>query len=203
MATSVQSTTVTGTSWSDLSPLGQAGIITQGFGALSGAIGSFYSAKSEQNKARSLALNLEHKADMLLFNKRMKESQAEFIGRQANKAFQIQSIKAGNRRSRARASFGARGIQMGVGSTKDAFVSSEILATLDKLTMNSNKVRAMSNKRLEAVDIGIRADMTSLSASNMFQTASSIDPFFSMSSSLLTGASSIIGSLPPSMFLKK
>ena len=192
-----------GTSWNDLGPLGQFGIISQGFGAIGGAVGSYYAAKSEQNRTRSLALNLEHKKDMLLFNKRMKESQAEFIGRQANKAFQIQSIRAGNRRSRARASFGARGVQMGVGSTKDAFVSSEILATLDKLTMNSNKVRAMSNKRLEAVDIGIRADMTSLSASNMFATASSIDPFMNMSSSLLTGVNSIIGSLPPSMFLKR
>ena len=123
--------------------------------------------------------------------------------RDRNKTFQIQSIKSGNRRSRARASFGARGVQMGVGSTKDLFVSSEILATLDKHTMNSNKVRAMTNKRLEAVDIGIRAGMTGLSASNMFQTASSIDPFMNMSSSLLTGVNSVIGSLPPSMFLKK
>jgi len=191
------------TDWKDLGGLGKFGIIMQGFGAVGGAVGSYYAAKSEQNKTRSLALNLKHKEDMLLFNKRLKESQAEFIGRQANKAFQIQSIKSGNRRSTARASFGARGVQMGVGSTKDLFVSSEILATLDKHTMNSNKVRAMSNKRLEAVDIGIRAGMTGLSASNMFQTASSIDPFMNMSSSLLTGTNSVIGSLPPSMFLKK
>ena len=88
---------------------------------------------------------------------------------------------------------------MGVGSTKDAFVSSEILNKIDALTMNSNKVRAATSKRLEAVDVGIRGDMYGLSASNMFATASNIDPFMNMSSSLMTGVSSIISSLPPSM----
>ena len=41
--------------------------------------------------------------------------------------------------------------------------------------------------------------MYGLSASNMFATASNIDPFMNMSSSLMTGVSSIISSLPPSM----
>ena len=88
---------------------------------------------------------------------------------------------------------------MGVGSTKDAFVSSEILAEIDKATINSNKVRAVANKRLEGVGLGIQADMYGLSATNMFSTASAIDPFMNMSTSLLTGAGSIINSLPAGM----
>ena len=89
---------------------------------------------------------------------------------------------------------------MGVGSTKDVFVSSEILATIDKLTMNSNKVRAVENKRLEGVGLGIQANMLGVSESNMFATASSIDPFMNMSSSLLTGTSNLMGNLPSSLF---
>ena len=187
------------TGWSDLSPLGQAGIISQGFGTIGGMVGSYYAAKSEQNKTRSLALQYQHKKDMALFNERRKESQAQHIMRSFNKQYQILSLKQGRKKSTARASFAARGIQMGVGSTKDAFVSSEILNKIDALTMNSNKVRAATSKRLEAVDVGIRGDMYGLSASNMFATASNIDPFMNMSSSLMTGVSSIISSLPPSM----
>ena len=118
------------TGWSDLSPLGQAGIISQGFGTIGGMVGSYYAAKSEQNKTRSLALQYQHKKDMALFNERMKESQAQHIMRSFNKQYQILSLKQGRKKSTARASFAARGIQMGVGSTKDAFVSSEILYLL-------------------------------------------------------------------------
>ena len=185
--------------WNSLTDLGKFGVITQGFGAISGVVGSYYAAKSEQNKTKSLALNYEHQKDMTLFNQRMKEGQAQHLYRTYNKAFQIQTLKQGNRKSSARTSFAARGIQMGVGSTKDAFVSSEILAEIDKATINSNKVRAVANKRLEGVGLGIQADMYGLSATNMFSTASAIDPFMNMSTSLLTGTGSIISNLPAGM----
>ena len=68
--------------------------------------------------------------------------------------------------------------------------------------MNSNKVRQRENKRLEGVGLGIKADMYGVSASNMFATASSIDPFMNMTSSLMTGSSNLISSLPSSLFKK-
>ena len=88
---------------------------------------------------------------------------------------------------------------MGVGSTKDVFVSSEVLNAVEKLTMNSNKVRKITNQRLKGVGIGIQADMTGVSASNMFATARSIDPFMNMTSSLLTGSSNLMSNLPASL----
>ena len=186
----------------DLSRLGQFGVITQGFGAIGGGIGAYYAAESEKYKTKSLALSLQHKKDMALFNKDMKESQAQHLARTFDKRFQIMTLRQGNQRSKARTSFAARGIQLGVGSTKDAFVSSDIMAELDKMAMNSNKVRAVENKRLEAVGLGIQANMFGVSASNTFATASSIDPFMNMTSSLLTGTSSLISSLPASMLTK-
>ena len=176
--------------------LGVAGGITSAFGALSAA-----SAKKYQTK--SLALNYEHQKNMALFNMRMKESQAQHIARAYNKQMQILSLKQGVAKGKARASMAARGIKMGVGSTKDAFVRSEILAEIDRMTMNYNKVRAMSDKRLEAVGLQNQATMLGVSASNAFATASSISPFMNMSSSLLTSAGSVLGSLPSGMFLKK
>ena len=187
--------------YNNLSSIGQFGVVTQGFGALSGGLGAFYAADAERYKTKSLALSLKHKKDMTLFNMRMKESQAQHLSRVFNKRFQILGLKQGAAKSKAKTSFAARGIQLGFGSTKDAFVSSEILAELDKITMNANKVRAIQNKRLEGVGLGIQADMYGLSASNAFATASNINPIMNMTSGLLTGATNVISSLPSQVLL--
>ena len=171
-------------------------------GVFGGAYGAFAAARSEKLKTKSLALQLQHKKDMLLFNERQNESQAQWLNQVFNKQYQIKTLQMGNRKSTARTSFAARGIQMGVGSTKDVFVSSEVLNAVEKLTMNSNKVRKITNQRLKGVGIGIQADMAGVSASNMFATARSIDPFMNMTSSLLTGSSNFISNLPASLTAK-
>ena len=185
--------------WGDLSPLGQAGIITQGFGAVSGAVGSFYAASAEKYKTKSLALSLQHKKDMSLFNMRQKESQAQHIMRSFNKQYQIMTLKQGRAKSKNIVSIASRGGVRGVGSNLESIISNDILAEIDKMTMNSNKVRAAENKRLEAVGLGIQGCMYGMSASNMFATASSISPFMNLSSSLLTGAGNVLSSLPSGM----
>ena len=185
--------------WSDLSPLGQAGIITQGFGAVSGAVGSFYAASAEKYKTKSLALSLQHKKDMALFNMRQKESQAQHLNRMFNKRYQIMTLKQGKAKSKNIVSIASRGGVRGVGSNLESMISNDILAEIDKITMNSNKVRAVQNKRLEGVGLSIQGDMYGVSASNMFATASSISPFMNMSSSLLTGTGNVLSSLPEGM----
>ena len=189
--------------FSDLSALGRAQFGLSVAGGISSAFGALSAASASKYRAKSLALNYEHQKTMALFNMRMKESQAQHIARQYNKQMQIMSLKQGAAKGTAKASFAARGIKMGTGSTLDAFVSSEVLAQIDRLTMNSNKVRAMNNKRLEAVGLQNKATMLGVSASNAFATASSISPFMNMSSSLLTSAGNVLGSLPSEMFTKK
>ena len=190
------------TGWNSLSKIGKAGVIGQFGGIATGLIGAYFAAETEKYKTKSHALTLEHKKDMALLNMRMKESQAQHLNRVYNQQYQIKTLGFGKAKGTARASFAARGIQMGVGSTKDAFVSDEIMKELDKITMNSNKVRAVENKRLEGVGLGIQADAYGLSASNAFATASSISPWMNMSSSLLTGTSNLISSLPKSFWMK-
>jgi hypothetical protein len=187
------------TGWSDLSRLGQAGIVTQGFGALQGGIGAFYAASAEKYKTKSLALSLEHKKDMALFNKRQKDSQAEHLYRTFNKRYQIMTLKQGREKSKNIVSIASRGGVRGVGSNLESMISNDILAEIDKITMNSNKVRAVQNKKLEGVGLAIQGDMYGVSASNMFATASSISPFMNMSSSLLTGTGNVLSSLPEGM----
>ena len=105
-------------------------------------------------------------------------------------------MKAGRDISSTKASFAARGIQMGVGSTANVFASAEILKEIDRLTMNTNKVKAMNTKRAQAVNMGIRSEMYGMSADNLFSTASTISPFMNMTSTFLTGAGSIVSGLP-------
>ena len=188
--------------WSDLSGLGKFGVISQGFGVVSGVIGAMSAASAAKYKTKSLALNLEHKKDMALFNMRQKESQAQHLSRTFNKRYQIMTLKQGAQKSKGVVSIASRGGVRGVGSNLESIVSNDILAEIDKMTMNSNKVRAVENKRLEGVGVGIQANQYGVSASNMFSTASQISPWMNMTSSLLTGGSSFVSSLPPGMLRK-
>ena len=77
---------------------------------------------------------------------------------------------------------------MGVGSTANVFATDAIMKEIDKLTMNSNKVRAVNQMRTRGVQADIRGDMLGVSASNMFASASTVSPFLNMTSTLLTGA---------------
>ena len=190
------------TGWSSLSNLGKFGVISQGFGVVGSVIGAYSAAQTEKYKTKRLALNLEHKRDMALFNQRMKESQAQHIGRAYNTKLMMLGIKQGGANSAGVVSIASRGGVRGVGSNLNVMVSNDILAEIDKNTMNSNKVRAVENKRLEGVGLGIQGSMYGMSASNMFSTASQINPFMNMTSSLLTGTSSLISSLPQSMLVK-
>lgn len=182
-----------------LSGLEKFGVISGAAGVLTGAIGAFAGASAEKFKTKSLALQLKHQEDMMRFNIRQNESQAQWLNQVYNKKIQMQTLRQGNRKSTAKASFAARGIQMGVGSTKDVFVSSEVLNTIENLTINSNKVRAITNKRLQGVGMEIKADMMGLSASNMLASAGSISPFMNMTSSFMAGSSNFISNLPKSL----
>ena len=187
------------TGWSSLSNLGKFGVISQGFGVLGGIIAADSAASAEKYKTKSLALTLEHKKDMALFNQRMKESQAQHIGRAYNTKLMMLGLKQGATKSAGVVSIASRGGVRGVGSNLNVMVGNDLLANIDKNTMNTNKVRAVQNKKLEGVGLGIQGSMYGMSASNMFSSASQINPFMNMTSSLLTGTSSLISSLPESM----
>ena len=187
------------TGWSSLSNLGKFGVISQGFGVVGSVIGAYSAAQTEKYKTKSLALSLEHKKDMALFNQRMKESQAQHISRAYNKKLMMLGLKQGAAKSAGVVSIASRGGVRGVGSNLNVMVGNDVLAQIDKNTMNSNKVRAVENKKLEGVGLGIQGSMYGMSASNMFSSASQINPFMNMTSSLLTGTSSLISSLPESM----
>ena len=97
------------TGWSSLSGLGKFGVISQGFGVLGGIIAAGSAAATEKYKTQSLALSLEHKKDMALFNKRMKDSQAQHINRAYNTKLMMLGLKQGAAKSAGVVSIASRG----------------------------------------------------------------------------------------------
>ena len=163
------------------------GILSIG-GTIGNLIGANAAANAERYKLESAGLNAQHQEDMAKINAKMLEMQAQQIARAYNRQIMTKTMQAGLKSGSARASFAARGIQMGVGSTANVFATDAIMKEIDKLTMNSNKVRAVNQMRTRGVQADIRGDMLGVSASNMFASASAVSPLLNMTSTLLTGA---------------
>lgn len=162
------------------------GIMSIG-GTVGGIIGNWATSNRQKYEASSAGLTLEHQEDMAAINADMLEMQAQQIARAYNRQIMTKTMAAGLKTGTARASFAARGIQMGVGSTANVFATDAIMKEIDKLTMNSNRVRAANQMRTRGVQADIRSDMLGVSASNMFATASTVSPFLNMTSTLMSG----------------
>ena len=188
--------------WSKYKALGSLDKFSVAMGAagvLGGVVGSHFEAKSQILRTKSLGLRLKHQEDMMRFNIRQNESQAQWLNKVYNNQYQAKTLDMGSRKSTAKTTFAGRGVDLTVGSTKDAFVSSDVLNAIEKLTMNSNMVRSITNQRLKGVGMEIKADMLGLSASSMFATARTIDPIMNMTTSFMTGSSNFISNLPASL----
>ena len=166
---------------------GIGGVLSIG-GSITNMIGAQSAADTQKYQLESQGLNYEHQQDMAEINARMLEMQAQQIARAYNRQIMTKTMQAGLSTSKMRASFAARGIQMGVGSTANVFASDAIMKEIDKLTMNANKVRAVNQMRTRGVQADIRGDMLGVSANNMFASASAVSPLLNMTSTLLTGA---------------
>ena len=162
------------------------GVLSIG-GTITNMIGAQSAADTQKYQLESQGLNYEHQQDMAEINARMLEMQAQQIARAYNRQIMTKTMQAGLSTSKMRASFAARGIQMGVGSTANVFASDAIMKEIDKLTMNANKVRAVNQMRTRGVQADIRGDMLGVSANNMFASASAVSPTLNMTSTLLTG----------------
>ena len=152
-----------------------------------GIIGSFAEADRQRYEAKSRGLSLEHEQDMAEINADMLELQAQQIARAYDRQYMTKTMKAGIETGSTRASFAARGVNLGVGSTKEVFATQKIMQEIDKLTMNSNKVRAVNQMRTRGVQADIRGDMLGVSANNLFLSASAVSPLLNISSTLMGG----------------
>ena len=156
-------------------------------GTVTGLIGNWAASNRQKYEAESAGLTLEHQEDMAKINADMLEMEAQQVFRAYNRQIMIKTMAAGLKEGKAKTSFAARGITLGYGSVANVFASDAVMRELDKITMNSNRIRAANQMRTRGVQADIRSDMLGVSASNMFATASTVSPFLNMTSTLMSG----------------
>ncbi|KVW93339.1 virion core protein, T7 gp14 family [Thiobacillus denitrificans] len=149
-------------------------------GAVSGAIGGFYSAKMSKNQ-------LAFEADMSRINARIAELGARTALDNGQKQVAGLTMQAGQLKSRQRASMAANGIDLGEGSAAEIQASTEIMKEIDKNTLEANAVRSAWGYRTEAANLQSSAMMKEGSAAG-------ISPAMVGASSLMTGASKVASS---------
>lgn len=160
-------------------------------GAVSGAIGSYYQAKSSIMDLKSKAMTLDFQKSMSELNAQQAESQAQNIMLAGERQAGQYSMRAGQARSSAKASLAARGGVLSEGSNVEIMGSMDIAKEIDMLTINANTVRAAAAARTQKVNYENQATMLGVSADNLRASASTISPTTSAFSSLLGSATSV------------
>ena len=157
--------------------LAQAAMVSQIGGSVSGAVGSYYSAKSQ-------ASSLKFQSDIAGINARIAELGAQqelYRGQQQVGAL---TMKAGQVKSSQRASMAANGIDLGEGNAAEIQASTDIMKEVDKNTIEANAVRSAWGYRTQSTNYQNEALIRSA-------TADSINPFASAATSMLGSAGSV------------
>ncbi|MHB1091452.1 virion core protein, T7 gp14 family [Thiobacillus sp.] len=149
-------------------------------GAVSGAIGGFYSARMTKNQ-------LAFEADMSRINARIAELGARSAFERGQKEVASLTMQAGQLKARQRASMAANGIDLGEGNAAELQASTDLMREIDKQTIEANAVRSAWGYRTEATNLQSAALMKEGSAAG-------ISPFGAGMSSLLTGAGQVASS---------
>jgi hypothetical protein len=159
---------------------GTASLGLQAYGALSGAISSYYSAKSQKAA-------LQFRADMADLNARLGENNAQATlaaGQRQEQAVQLQTAQL---KSHQRASLAASGVALDEGSAAQVLTSTDVMGQIDANTVNANAVRAAWGYRQQATNDSNEALMSR-------SQAGAIKPGVAAMSSLITGATGVASS---------
>jgi hypothetical protein len=160
-------------------------------GAVQGAIGSYFNAKSQQLQLESQASSLAFQADISRINAVQAEFTAEQIMRAGNLKQGQVSLRAGKIKSSQRASMAARGIDLGVGSAVETIATTDLMKEIDMLTVNSETVRGAEAARLQRQNYMTQAAIQDVSSDNLYASSRTISPSMAATSSLLGSAGSV------------
>ena len=170
---------------------GAAGAIMSIFGSINSAIGTYYAAESKKNEIKMQAQNQRFAAEMSRINARGAEFGAQQTLISGARQLGVMGMQASQRRASATAAMAGRGIQGGVGSAREVQASMALVDEIDRLTVNSNRIRAAEAQRMQALNYSTQAVMSGVSAQNLMASAGTISPGLGMYTSLLGSAGSV------------
>jgi len=166
--------------WQDFSMMQKASI----YGQVAGVVGSAYGAYS-QSRSQASALNFQAKiADI---NARQSEFVAQGELAKGNQQVAALTLKAGQLKSKQRASMAAHGIDLGVGNAAEIQASTDIMKQVDKKNIELNALQSAWGYRMQSSNQSSQAAMSRANAS-------SISPMSSATTSLLGGAKGVADS---------
>lgn len=173
------------------SGFGNAGMMLMAASAVSQAIGSFYSAKTQQ-------MQLKMQQENLLFQSRMANRaataayvRAQEMERAGQQAVGRYTMQAGAAKSTAKTQLAARGIQAGKGSAAEIMATFDLVRGIDALTITSNSIRAANAERMRGAAMRGQATVSAASGQAYGLAAGAITPALSGVSSLLGSATQL------------
>lgn len=174
--------------------LASAGLWMQIGGALTGALGTYFEAKSRQYAMRSQAMSMEFEQTIAGINARLAENAAQQVLEAGQQQAALSGLRYAQMRASARASAAARGVGVDQGSAGDVTSSIDYAREVDRLTINVNTVREANAQRARATDLQNRAAIAGVSASNLRGGADSINAAFAAGSSILGSSGRLLQS---------
>lgn len=176
------------------STLMTGGLLLAGFGAVSSAIGTYYSAESQKTQLKMQAQNQRFASQIAAINAQRSEFEANQALRAGAQEIGRYGMTAEYQKAASITSMAARGIQGGIGSAAEVVASHDLIKQIDMITMNTNRLRQAETIRNQQLNYINEAVMAGTSASNLLATAGTISPIVGVSTSLMTSASSIASS---------
>ena len=178
-------------SQSFIDKVGNFGTAMEIGGMATGIVNSFYAASTEKYNLQTQALNFKHQQAMSAINADAMEFASFNIYRQYAQQKQNLGIDQRQKRGKRKVSVASRGGKAGYGSTRDVEVSRRVLDSIDRKTIDVNRVKAANDMKTRGIDAKIKSDMLGVSAGAMFSSASNVSGFMNAAPSLLTGVSSL------------
>lgn len=148
--------------------------------SVTGAIGSFYSA-------RSAKVQFQLQSDLAQINSRMAENSAESTLLAGQQRIAGLTMRAGQLKSSQRVALAANGVDLGVGNAAEQLASTDIMKEIDKNQAEADAVRSAWGYRAQGTNYDIEGLMTSA-------TARSIKPAASAGVSLMGSSGSVASS---------
>lgn len=190
-ASAIQAPTFLG---ADLKTVGQTALVGNIFGGLTSALGAYYGAQQAQLQLKMQSETYDYQSKMSRINAGVAEQQAWQIARAGAFQAAAATMQAGQAIEKYKVSRNASGIEAGSGSTAELEATAIMMKEIDKLTIDSNTVRAVEAKRMEKVGFQNAASLLGVNATGAAASADSISPFSAVSTSLIGGATSVLNS---------
>lgn len=152
----------------------------QAYGAISSAIGTYYSSKAQKE-------DLSFQARMAEINARQAEASAQSALLAGQREEQKAKLATANVKSQQRAGMAANGVDLGVGSAVNVLSSTDLIGEVDANTIKANAIASAWGYRTQGANYAGQAARSS-------SAARAVSPMANAGTSLIDGASRVAGS---------